>query len=87
MLRFLQEVDCFHDRGPHEHQWRLSAIRALRDSLMVRQVMPRICRITDIRTGLVFRKQTTSPSTPVHTGSVAFPQGLIRTGATPKREE
>ena len=65
-----------HDRGPHEPKWRLSAIRALRDSLVVGQVMPRIYRIADIKVGLVFWKQATSRSIPVHTGSTAFPQGM-----------
>ena len=74
-LHSLQQVDCLHDRGPHQHKWRLSAIRALRDSLVVGQVMPRIYRISDIKFGLVFWKQTTSRSISVHTGSAAFPQG------------
>ena len=41
-LHSLQQVDCLHDRGPHQHKWRLSAIRALRDSLVVGQVMPNL---------------------------------------------
>ena len=65
-----------HERGPQEHKWRLSAIRVLCDSLVVGQVMPRIYRIADIKAGPVFRKQTTSGSIPVHTGSIAFPQGF-----------
>ena len=74
-LHSLQEGHSLHDRGPQEQRWRLSAIRALRDSLVVGQVMPRIYRIPDIKAGLVFRKQTTSRSIPVHTGSAAFPRG------------
>ena len=66
-----------HDRGPQEIKWCLSAILALRDSLVVRQVMPRIYRIADIKVGQVFWKQTTSRSILVHTGSAAFPQGSL----------
>ena len=72
-----------HDRGPHEHKWRLSAIRALRDSLVVGQVMPRIYRIADIKVGLVFWKQTPSRLIPVHLrkaciGTAAAPTGSQR---------
>ncbi len=53
MLYTLQEADGLHDRGPHEHQWRLPTIRALRDSRVVGQVMPGIYRIPDIKARLV----------------------------------
>ena len=76
-MHSLQEVDCLHDRGPQEIKWCLSAILALRDSLVVRQVMPGIYRIADIKVGQVFWKQTTSRSILVHTGSAAFPQGSL----------
>ena len=75
-----------HDRGPHEHKWRLSAIRVLRDSLVVGQVMPRIYRIADIKVGLAFWKQATSRSIPVHTGSTAFPQGSLWKERPPRGE-
>ena len=51
MLHSLQEVVSLHDRGPYEQKWHLSAIRALRDSLVVGHVMPSIYRIADIKTG------------------------------------
>ena len=83
MLHSLQEAACLHDQGPQEQRWRLSAILALRDSPVVGQVRPRIYRIADIKAGLVFRKQFTSRSIPVHTGRAAFLQGSFCRGSDP----
>lgn len=60
MSHFLQKAAGLHDRGPHEQKWRLAAIRALRNSVVVGQVMLSIYRIADIKFGLALTKQATS---------------------------
>ena len=78
-MHSLQEVDGLHDRGPQEHQWRLPANRALRDSRVVGQVMPRVYRIGDIKAGPVFRKQARPDrSRSTSAGPPRSPPGMVR---------
>ena len=46
--------------GHTNKKWRLAAIRALRNSVVVGQVMLSIYRIADIKFGLALTKQATS---------------------------